>query len=383
MRRLLEASWNVETMGPVPTNADSAAETAVVSILNAEDRSSTSLFFVDLLLPQYDIKQGSNLYDEVLAVEFCIAVANRLKGKTAIVVRDDKTIQTVSRILDARERGRLESSADQRYEYDDDEDEDDDEDDKKEGSMDSGDSEISYYDDFAGLGLEDDADEEPSSMDVDAFREQLIAGWDSSKDAEKPKREKNIRRTPEKSRSGVLPPRRYRLTSMLGSETFSSGPDMAGQVMRAVAANGKPSEDEETLIILSATSAEEMVGVRGLVSKYDGKKKIILVNCNLQPVPRELMMAKTVYSIQPFIARPKVSEGNIFGANPAPVAEEEATPPKVVVMRRFPRDWEVFVDLGSGFELARTVPSAQVDKKGPSMQFIASCVKEFLQSRQG
>jgi hypothetical protein len=53
MRRLLEASWNIETMGSVPTDAKSAAETAVVSINNALERSeSAPVFYVDILLPQ-------------------------------------------------------------------------------------------------------------------------------------------------------------------------------------------------------------------------------------------------------------------------------------------------------------------------------------------
>jgi len=166
---------------------------------------------------------------------------------------------------------------------------------------------------------------------------------------------------------------------MLGSAQVSSGADMVDDVIRAVTANALPNDDEETIIILSAIGREEMIGVRGLVGKYEGKKKIVLVNCSLNPPPRELMMAQTVYSIQPYVARPKVSEANLFGSQaPQP---QQFSPPKVVVMRRFPRDWEVFVDVGNGFELANTVPPEQVDKKGPSMQYIAGCVKKHLQSK--
>ena len=397
MRRLLEASWNTETMGPVPTNADDAAEAAVTAIGNAADKTS-QLFFVDLLLPQYDVRQGTNLYDEVLAVEFCIGLANKLKGKTEILVRDDKTIKTVSRILDARETARdLVSDEDDEEDDEDNENDDDAEDEANPPLQEDG---IEFYDDFADFGaLGGDESTEPtvssSDSDVDSFRQQLIAGWsddDASESPSTPDKDVFIKSKAEspandKKRETKTSIRRYRLASMLGSQEFSSGPDMQDQVVKAVRENALPKEDEETIIILSAVSCEEMIGVRALVSKYEGTKKIVLVNCSLQPIPRELMMAKTVYSIQPFIARPKVSEANVFGANPPAQGSPDqppsspSTPPKVVVVRRFPRDWEVFVDVGEGFELASTVPPGQVDKKGPSMQFISGCVKQFLQSK--
>jgi Domain of unknown function (DUF1995) len=367
MRRILEASWNVETMGSVPTNADSAAEAAATAIINASGRKKepsdghSNLFFVDLLLPQYDIRQGSNLYDEVLAVDFCVSLSKRLEGRSIILVRDDKTVRTVARVLEARERDRIVSS--DLNDGDSHEDDDDDEEEEED---------VELYSDF-------ETDIGDVSDDVESFRNQLMSGWKK----EIPMESSQIsRRT---SMEVATSTARYRLASMLGSATISSGADMVDDVIRAVSANAQPKDDEETMIILSATSREEMIGVRGLVSKYGGNKTVLLVNCNLIPPPRELFKAQTVYSIQPFIARQKVSEGNIFGSSaPSSSVEPQATlQPKVVLIRRFPRDWEVFVDVGGGFELARTVPATQVDTRGPSMEFIASCVKEFLQSRLG
>jgi len=383
MRRLLEASWNVDTMGGVPTNVDNAADGAVEALNNAVERTKESLFYVDLLLPQYDIRQGSNLYDEVMAVEFCIALSNRMAGKTAIVVRDSKSVDTVSRILNARQRdlGR------QRQE----------EETGNSADSSSGEDKV-VYDDFADFGLvgdgDDDDDDEAdsdsavpslSTSSVESFRDQLIAGWDNDDGVDDD--DKVAKGVPPANAAAPAAPspkavEKYRLTSMLGSEKISSGADMTDDVVRAVKANAEPREDDDTIIILSAASKEEMIGVRGLVAKYEGKKKILLVNCNLNPPPRELMMAQTVYSIQPFIARPKVSEANLFGNQATPKQQDQPSP-KVVVMRRYPRDWEVFVDLGSGFELAQSVPPSQVDKKGPNMQFVASCVKRHMQSRLG
>ena len=153
---------------------------------------------------------------------------------------------------------------------------------------------------------------------------------------------------------------------------------MLDDVVKAVQTNAQPSEDEETIIILSPISREEMVAVRSLVAKYEGKKKIILVNSHLEPIPRELRQAETVYSVLPLVANIRKSGVNIFASQNA---EEEALPPKVVVMRRYPRDWEVYVDIGHGFELAGSAPAGSVDKKGPSIEWIAGSVKRFLQSK--
>ena len=80
-RSLLEASWDSDTMGQVPSDARVAANEAFSSVLSASDKG-VQVFFIDLLLPSYDVTQGSVLYDEVLAVEYCIALADCLKEKS-------------------------------------------------------------------------------------------------------------------------------------------------------------------------------------------------------------------------------------------------------------------------------------------------------------
>jgi hypothetical protein len=363
MRRLLESSWNAATMGIVPTNADSAADATVGSLQTAMERGSTSIFLVNILLPQYDISRGDLLYDEVLAVEFCIALANRIEGKSSIVVRDDKTVQTVTRILDARERDRLQSgNIDVK-----DEDDDDDDDDSK--ALESKDD-VEFYDDFADF---------ESSGDADSFREQLMSTWETPAVEAASPRAPIDEPTPVANEAQQLS-KRYRLASMLGdATTIYMGDDMINDVMKVVAANAQPKADEDTLIILSAASKEEMIGVRVLAAKFEGKKTIILVNFKLDPLPRELKKAETVYSILPLIARATVSELNIFGSEP----KEDPKPTKIVVLRRYPRDWEVHVDSGNGFELAASVPAGQVGRNGPSVEWIAGRVKQHLKSRIG
>lgn len=382
MRRLLESSWNVETMGDVPTNADSAADAAVASINNAASRAAEAppekqIFCVDLLLPQYDIRQGPKFYDEVLAVEFCIKLARRLDGKSSIVVRDERTVRTVTRILDARGRDDAEVDDAPPSLLDDDDDEGEEEE-----------------EDFEDVNVDGGSNvDDPTSASVESFRERLIEGWASEVDdddgsgdegagdenesaVEREIKGDSVVNSSREEEKGKGKARRWRLASMLGSADISSGGDMVEDVIRAVTDNAQPNDDEGTIIILSASSQAEMIGVRGLVGKYGGKRGVILVNCNLNPVPRELVAAETVYSIQPLVARPK--------AQPPAQQQQQAQElpqPKIVVMRRYPRDWEIFVDVGDGFELATTMPPDRVDKKGPGMEIIAGCVKAYLQSR--
>jgi hypothetical protein len=372
MRRLLQTSWDEDTMGQVPSDAAVAANEAHSSILSAVDRG-VSVFFIDLLLPAYDVTQGSNLYDEVLSVEYCIALANCLKGKSSILVRDEKTMQVVSRILEARES---DTQAIQAAMVDDENEEDIHDDDKKLDDQ---------VDDEENDDAEDEEEDEgpsqtESSSDVDLFRQQLMAGWEgddsatddvvkadvSEKPVEpvKPKKEKAPAQTPLK---------RHRLASMFGKSVIAEGVDMMNDVVEALRANALLAHDEENLIILSAMNRDEMIAVRSLVAKYEGQKKVVLVNCKLDPIPRELFGSETVYSLLPLIAPPK------GGTEQA--GDDTPPPPKIVVLRRYPKDWEVYVDVGEGFQLAETAPSNLSNKRGPPMEWVGACVQRFLQSR--
>jgi hypothetical protein len=378
VRKLLESSWNADTMGAVPTNPGIAAREAAACLKSARENNAQSLVFVNLLLPSYDVMQGPNVYDDVLAVEFCIALAQALEDQACILVRDSRTLKTVSRVLEARERDLRPDK-----EWADDDDSNDDID-------------IETNDDFVSSGSIGDDEETIESTkkdNVDVFREQLMASWDgptaegNSVDAEteKPMRDSASRElTPENTnKKDTTKPfrleRMYRLASLFGDAIISPGPDMINQAVKAVSVNAQPTEDEETIIILSAVRNEEVVAVRSLAAKYETNKNIILVNCQFDPLPRELVRAITVYSILPLVARPVVTERNFSGK-----PNEKQEPPKVVVMRRYPKDWEVHVDAnGSGFELADIARASQVGKKGPPMEWVLGCVKRHLQSKVG
>ena len=364
LRSLLEASWDADTMGQVPADSTIAANEAFSSILSAADKG-ISVFFIDLLLPSYDVTQGSNLYDEVLAVEYCIALAESFSGRSSILVRDDKTVQTVQRILDRREESRpppRPSIA---------------EDDEDEDTGDAKDDEVDAYSESAEEGeILTGSDQAP---DVDLFRLQLMASWDNQEDepAVLPKSNKPSKGEAPTSEnpqplSSPRPDKRYRLASLFGDAVISEGSDMMEDVVEALRANALPQEDEENMIILSAIEREEMVAVRSLAAKYSNQKKIILVNCKLNPIPKELYGAETVYSLLPLIARPSGADSQTM---------PKGSQPKVVVLRRYPGDWQVFVDIGQGFQLAKTAPSDMSNRRGPPIKWVQQAVQSFIQSQ--
>ena len=364
-RKMLESSWNTNTMGEVPSTPELAAQAAATAVQNALDRNVLSM--VDILLPQYDATQSDKLYDQVLAVEFCIALAKELNTKSSIiVVRDDKTIEIVSRILDRREASAAESAAAAMEEE-----ENDDEDDEEE--------EVNLLDDESGI----------PNDDVDSFRAKLAAEWgkESSTVSEetiskrKPKRSEKDASIAKVSKKAALPPRQYRLCSMLGDAVgIKAGADMQRSVVEAIRANALPRDDEDTIIILSAASPQELVGIRALVAQYASSRNMVLVNCIARPLPRELAKAQTVYSILPLIAKPSTQgKPNPFSSGSGNNSNQ--SPPKVVVLRRFPRDWEIFVDTGHGFDLAATAPAESMPQKGPSMSWVVKAVKRYLETR--
>jgi len=111
-----------------------------------------------------------------------------------------------------------------------------------------------------------------------------------------------------------------------------------------------------------------------LAAKYKQSKTIVLVNCHFEPVPVEIIKAETVYSLLPLAAKQKQQASG---------SDSYAPVPKVVVLRRYPRDFEVFMDFGkgSGFELTESVSTEQVGKRGPSLQWIADRLKQQMDAR--
>ena len=345
------------------------------------------------------------MYDEVIAVEFCIALAKSLYEsksvkKSAILLKNGKSLRSVNRILDIKEQRQLEEDEKIIDNISSDINEDmSSYKEKNENSIEEEDLdgigsifEYNDFDDFDEIGSigssendDDDNDHNDDndydnnvnndSLDLDSFRQQLLSDWNND-DSNSKNGILNEDTTPKETQSSLQP---YRIGSLFGDRRISQGADMFDNVLSALSENAIPAEnrdDEDAVIILSAFSKEEMIAIRKLVATYKSTKTFIFVNCKLDPMPRELIRATTVYSISPLIARPVVSENNIFGRN---ASMDTPQPTKIVLMRRFPRDWELFVDTdGSGFEMVDSISAASVPAKGPSNDWVASCVKQYM-----
>lgn len=316
MRKILESSWNEDTMGTnIPTTPESAASAAAESIFSAWDNKNGdddegTVFMVDIGLPSMDPLSGPNVYDDISAVEFCAELAKRINdkrgqsnllrpdGRCAIVVKDGNLASRSSRLLDVSDE---EEAGD-----------------------------VVEFDDFADLGFSDDSSE--------------------------------IKKA-------------YRIGSFLGdNEPPSNGPNMMKNIANFVATNAMPKADakEEDVIIIACPtmSQTELVGVRLLVSQFSSKT-IVIVNNRLNPLPRELMLSETVYSVLPLIAR------SVTG---------DSKNPKIVLLRRHPNKWEVHVDDSvseKGFQLVSAVEADSVGTRGPSMEWIGETVKTYMQGKFG
>jgi len=374
-------------MGQLPNNPAAAAEEAAAAIIQAKADGMGGLCFVELFLPQYDIAQGPNMYDEVEAIEFCMILTNCLTTQSVIYVKDQTSLNKVNRSL-AKKRtemlrrdNSLKAELYQTEEVEividkDDELVTDGDDENKESngrkeaasSMTESNVQSDFYDDFAELSSQGDMFFDPKA---------------TPDEAEEKKQTKITKKIVKRKKSGgsgsesTAMSENHRLASLLGDAKVSEGDKMTQEVVQAVKANGLPRKDEETMIILSANSEAEMLAIRALVSKYMDKKNIILVNCRLDPLPLELESCSTAYHLTPFVATTVVDPNNLFNNN----SQDEPRSIRAVSIRRYPGDWEVYVDTdGNGFELAQKIPASKVSNRGPTAEWIVGAIKSFLES---
>ncbi len=331
MRRLLENSWNMPTMGRIPTTPENAVDECVDAMKrlvqeNKVENNDNNIFFIDILLPQYDISYGDRIYDEIYTTEFCTRFVQQLQIPTVIVYRDHTTVNTISRILNSRS----DLNRNDKSEY------------RNENIVDS--TPLMESDDFDPEAMQND---DPTIAD---FRKSLMQSWDTAKSTVD---ERNTV-IPDEEKIPVEPDEEqqqqsslyYRIGSLFGNATISKGADMIEDVMMAVQMNdGLPLEHEQMMIIVSPFSKEEMYAIRAIVDKYnrvvkDRKLTIVFFNCKLQPIPQEIIRGQTVYSILPLVG----SRKDISSLS----ASRSQTQPKVVVLCRYPYDWQVYVDLGQG-----------------------------------
>jgi len=412
LRNILEASWNTAsspvsssssssssiTINAVPISMDVAASDAASCVLNASSSSSTessskgwsglggsSIHIIELSFPPYDptfattstttnantlsSSSSSSMYDELSLVEFGTQFADNLyemsnsKYRTLVLTRDDVTLERMKKILEVRAQSKAQNS------NDDDSDSDDD----------------------------DDPTEDPA----EAMRRQLAEVWDVTEGDSDDGEFNNNDITDTSSSSPTTTS--YRLASLLGDPScISNGPDMMEDVVSAVRGNALPKSDQENVIcILGPYSTKELVALRLLAGKYgNGKSDVIMTVINPRfpssvPVPKEVAAASVTYSIKPLVARLKGGRGG--GDN----SGGEDKDPRIVVLRRYPTDWEVWVDPRDGddssynakentkqdkqgtFERIATYPASLGGQNGPPMDWLQDNIGRYMVSKFG
>ena len=370
MRFLLEQSWNANTMGAVPTHPESAAEAAGMAISQAmqqqkgNDDNNNKVFLVDICLPSMDITLGPNVYDGISAIEFCNSMAQTLSRlndvRSTILVRNQLSLNSIQTALSLKQK----ETEQQKQE-------------EEEIVTKDTDNEMTIFDDFSDFDIlsntfendfrvstsknhnnnNNNNNDDDDDDDIDLIKQQLMASYDSTENYDG-EMDEVVVSTKKDS---------FRLASLFGNTVIQPGKQMMQQVIDAVKENVALSETENVIMILSPATQEEMIAVRKLISDYSSDKYIVLVNHKLNPMPKELFTAETVYSMLPLIANAKSS----------PVEQPN---PKIVLMRRYPQEWEIFIAIQNNmeFELAASIPAHSVGKRGPSMEIIADCVKQFM-----
>lgn len=332
---------------------------------------------VNILLPSYDITQGEQYYDEILAAQFCISLSQCLQDLLAlssctILLRNGKAERFARRVLMTTSD---ESKTPDIHQEDNNNDTD-----------------------FDGIG--DTVDE------TERFRQQLLrleasTAWKGDDNVEtynndniKPQTSTEAAAEQEQERdhndkgkleaNGTRKRAYVQLSSLLGDEAISKGTDMADDVIQAVTDRFRESAShaskDEAIIILSSFSPEDMVAVRRVMQLYEGSDTLfVLVNCKLNPIPRELLRSEVVYSLLPLTVRERASQSTLMNKRQQNQENDYDNTIKVIVLRRYPQGWEIFIDRnGSGFTLASTVNVNPMERNGPTMDRIAALVEHYL-----
>ena len=154
---------------------------------------------------------------------------------------------------------------------------------------------------------------------------------------------------------------------MIGNSEIGTGPDSFDQVIEVVDQNAILNQDEDALIIMSPYENKDVIALRRTLARYGNTRTIIIVNSRIEQIPRELDPGLLVYGVMPLVARSKESD-NESGL-------------KVVVLKRLPEDWSVYIDVyDDGFVEARgPTQHDSSDKAFPSSEWITQRVEAHVQ----
>ena len=347
MRSVLQSSWDTKSMGIIPTDPQSAAMAAGQSVANALSRDK-NVILIDLKLPSYDITEGSKVYDSMAVYDFCSFLSDNLRErkllrKSLILVRNEKERAEVDRVRSRRGDVTKTTTAT-----------------------------TTTISESYGASIEDDDDERGEdqseggdSSEVDEFRRKLVSSWDSddlTTSTTSSIQEKVPQTAVDDSSSS------HRVWSMVGdSDDISNGVDMFETVIAKTDQNAILQADEDALIIISPYDTTDVIALRRIMARY-GQRTIIIVNSRIETTPRELHSAVLAYAVMPLVARSKQGSNEESGL-------------KAVVMKRFPADWTVYIDVyGDGFVEARGGDMQQIlsEREFPSPEWITQRVEAHV-----
>jgi hypothetical protein len=163
------------------------------------------------------------------------------------------------------------------------------------------------------------------------------------------------------------------------------GPDAFGRIVSAVDANARLAPDEDALVILSPFDATDVVALRRILARYGRSRTIVIFNPRFEAEPREMDDAVLVYGMLPLVAASRNAGAGGGGRGGSGEGGGEL---RAVVMKRFPREWAVYVDVyGEGFVEAEGGVETRRDEGGgggsegrfPSPEWIARRVQSHVE----
>ena len=340
MRSILESSWDASSMGDVPSDPASAARAAAECVSSAMS-SNINVVIVDLRLPTYDVLEGRRAYDAVAVYDFGVALSDEMRArglvrKCLLLARNGGEADEIGRAVESRRRRRRGGTTTRGT---------------TEGGVDP------------PLATDNDTITEE---EADEFRRRLTSSWTSDVPSSAPPTTSSAKSPDGGGNDGdgprtatAAPPPSHRLWSTVGRDLDDVvpggggigglGPDAFDRIVSAADANARLAPDEDALAILSPHDATDVVALRRVLARYGRSRTIVIVNPRFETDPGEMDGAVMVYGMLPLVAASRNAEADAGGGG-GRGGSGAGSGLRAVVMKRFPRDWAVYVDMyGDGF----------------------------------
>ena len=354
MRSILESSWDASSMGDVPSDPASAARAAAECVSNAMS-SNVNVVIVDLRLPTYDVLEGRRAYDAVAVYDFGVALSDEMRArglvrKCLLLARNGGEADEIGRAVESRRRRRR-----------------------------GGGTTTPTTTTTTTKGTTEGGVDPPLATDngtiteeeADEFRRRLTSSWTSDAPSSAPPTTSSSAKSPDGGGNDGDGPRTaaaapsspsHRLWSTVGRDlddvvpgggggVGGLGPDAFDRIVSAADSNARlRAPDEDALVILSPYDTTDVIALRRVLARYGRSRTIVIVNPRFETDPGEMDGAVLVYGMLPLVAASRNADADAGGGGGRGGGSGAGSGLRAVVMKRFPRDWAVYVDMyGDGF----------------------------------